>query len=416
MIGFWVSAGAALALVLVLLFRPFWLKRTGSNISRRQLNTDIFRDQMARLESDRAEDMISQADYEQARAELQRRVIADTTEADDSAAIRAPKKTMFAVGTLLPLAAIGLYLVLGSPATLVPNGPQQAATAQDMERLVAGLAQRLEKEPDNLQGWAMLARSYKMLGRNMEAELAFVRAGSFLDDDAQLLAIYADLAATNANGNFAGKPTQLLQKALQVDPQNTMALWLSGTADFRAGRFASALRTWERLTTQVDPESDDARMLREAMDAASAALGNSAPSVKPANGRAVESTSAKADAAPTKASAAASVSGQVYLDAALKSRVAPGDTVMVIARVPGTRMPVAVLRVPASGLPVKFTLDDSLSMSPQAKISAATEVDIEARVSKSGMAMPEPGDLMSSVQTVKVGATGITLKVDKVRP
>ncbi len=413
MIGFWVVAALALVLVLALLFRPFLLKASERSISRRQLNTAIFRDQLARLEKDRAENMIGEADYEQSRAELQRRVIADTSEADDALTLRAPKKTMLLIGLALPLAAIGLYALLGSPATLEPNGPQHAATAQDMDRLVVGLAQKLEKDPENLQGWAMLARSYKMLGRNVEAEQAFVRAGAFLDNDAQLLAIYADLAATNANGDFAGKPTQLIEKALRVDPQNAMALWLAGTAAFRGGQFDSAIRIWERLTPQVEPDSDDSRMLQESINAAYSALGKTAPKVA---AKALPVQKPEAGATSGKTGAAASVSGQVDLDAALKAKAAPGDTVMVIARVPGTRMPVAVLRARASELPLKFTLDDSLSMSPQARISAASEVEVEARISKSGMAQAEPGDLMSSVQTVKVGTNGIKLQVSKVRP
>lgn len=415
MIGFWVAAALALVLVLASLFRPFLLKASGRSISRRQLNTAIFRDQLARLEKDRAENMIGEADYQQSRAELQRRVIADTSEADDAPILRAPKKTMLAIGLVLPVAAIGLYALLGSPATLEPNGPQHAATAQDMDRLVVGLAQKLEKEPENLQGWAMLARSYKMLGRNVEAEQAFVRAGAFLDNDAQLLAIYADLAATNANGDFAGKPTQLIEKALRVDPQNAMALWLAGTAAFRGGQFDSAIRIWERLIPQVEPDSDDSRMLQESINAAYTALGKTAPKVA-AKTPPVQKPEASAGGASGKAGAAASVSGQVDLDTALKAKAAPGDTVMVIARVPGTRMPVAVLRARASELPLKFTLDDSLSMSPQARISAASEVEVEARISKSGMAQAEPGDLMSSVQTVKVGTNGIKLQVSKVRP
>lgn len=415
MIGFWVVAALALVLVLASLFRPFLLKASAAGMSRRQLNTAIFRDQLARLDKDRADNMIAQADYEQARAELQRRVIDDTNEADDAATLRAPKKTMLAIGLVLPVVAIALYALLGSPATLEPNGPQHAATAQDMDRLVVGLAQKLEKEPENLQGWAMLARSYKMLGRNVEAEQAFVRAGAFLDNDAQLLAIYADLAATNANGEFAGKPTQLIEKALRVDPQNAMALWLAGTAAFRGGQFDSAIRIWERLTQQVEPDSEDSRMLQESINAAYAALGKTAPKVA-AKTLAVQKPEASAGATSGKAGAAASVSGQVDLDAALKAKAAPGDTVMVIARVPGTRMPVAVLRARASELPLKFTLDDSLSMSPQARISAASEVEVEARISKSGMAQAEPGDLMSSVQTVKVGTNGIKLQVSKVRP
>lgn len=410
MIGFWVAGALALLLVLALLFRPFLLKATAANVSRRQLNTAIFKDQLERLDKDRAENMIGETDYVQARAELQRRVIDDTSEADATATLQAPRKTMLAVGIVLPILAIGLYALLGSPATLEPNGPQHNATAQDMDRLVVNLAKKLEKDPDNLQGWAMLARSYKMLGRNAEAEQAFVRAGAFLDNDAQLLAIYADLAATNANGNFAGKPTQLIEKALRVDPENAMALWLAGTAAFRGNQFEAAIRIWERLTRQVEPDSDDARMLQDSIGAAYAALGKSAPAQAPAKVSAVS-------AAPTaQAGTGASVSGQVELDAALKAKAAPGDTVMVIARVPGTRMPVAVLRAHASELPLKFTLDDSLSMSPQARISAASEVEVEARVSKSGMAQAEPGDLISLVQTVKVGAKGMKIQVNKVRP
>jgi cytochrome c-type biogenesis protein CcmH len=109
------------------------------------------------------------------------------------------------------------------------------------------------------------------------------------------------------------------------------------------------------------------------------------------------------------------ISGTVELAAALKAKASPSDTVMVIARVPGTRMPLAVLRVKASDLPMKFTLDDSLSMSPQARLSGATQVEVEARVSKSGQAQPLPGDLISAVQVVKVGAKSVALEVTQVR-
>ncbi len=416
MTGFWIAGALAMVLVLALLFRPFWLKVSATGVSRRQLNAAIYREQMVRLERDRAENMIAEADYVQARAELQRRVIDDTQDADDTASIRAPRKTMLAVGLVLPIAAITLYVLLGAPATLDPNGPQRPVTAQDMNRMVEGLAKKLESDPSNLQGWAMLARSYKMLGRNAEAEQAFVRAGAFLDNDAQLLAIYAELAASNANGNFSGKPAQLLEKALRVDPKNAMAQWLAGAAAFRSNQFDAAIRIWERLTPQVEPDSDDARMLQESLAAAYAAAGKTAPTVSGKPQATTNVGNAGIATGPTKANAAASVSGLVEVDAALKAKAAPGDTVLVIARVPGTRMPVAVLRTSAAALPLQFTLDDSLSMSPQARISAATEVEVEARISKSGMALAESGDLISAVQTVKVGAEGIKLQVNKVRP
>lgn len=414
MTGFWMVGALVIALVLALLFRPYWWKSTISGVSRRHLNAAIYREQMERLERDRVENMIAEADYLQARAELQRRVLDDTQAVDDTASIRAPKKTMWAVGLVLPIVAVTLYALLGSPATLDPNGPQRPATAQDMGRMVEGLAKKLESDPSNLQGWAMLARSYKMLGRNQEAERAFERAGAFLDNDAQLLAIYADLAATNANGNFSGKPSQLIEKALRVDPQNAMAQWLAGAAAFRSNQFDAAIRIWERLSPLVEPDSDDSRMLQESLTAAYAAAGKTAAAVsgKPK----VTAKAGNGAAQVAMGNAASSVSGVVQLNAALKAKAAPGDTVLVIARVPGTRMPVAVLRAPASALPLNFVLDDSLSMSPQARLSGASEVEVEARISKSGMAQPETGDLISVVQTVKVGAKGISLDVSKVRP
>ena len=132
MIGFWVGGVFAVLLVLALLFRPFLLKSRDVNVSRRQLNAAIYRDQLVRLDRDRAENTLAEADYEQARAELQRRVIDDTAEADATSTLQAPKKTMLAVGLVLPIVAIGLYVLLGSPATLQPNGPQHAA-GRDVE-------------------------------------------------------------------------------------------------------------------------------------------------------------------------------------------------------------------------------------------------------------------------------------------
>lgn len=414
MTGFWIVAVLAVVLVLALLFRPFWSKASATGVSRRQLNAAIYREQMERLDRDRTENMIAESDYVQARAELQLRVIDDTNQADDSSSVRPPKKTMWVLGLMLPVVAITLYALLGSPATLDPNGPQHAVTAQDVNLMVEGLAKRLESDPSNLQGWTMLARSYKMLGRNVEAEQAFVRAGAFLDNDAQLLAIYAELAASNANGDFSGKPSLLIEKALRVDPKNAMAQWLAGAAAFKSNQFDAAIRIWERLSPQVEPDSDDARMLQESLTAAYAAVGKANPQ-GPITSAATSSPGNDANPA-AKSSVNASVSGVVELDAALKAQALPTDTVLVIARVPGSRMPVAVLRAPASTLPLKFMLDDSLSMSPQARLSGASEVEVEARISKSGMAQAESGDLISAVQTVKVGAKGITLSVNKARP
>ena len=308
-----------------------------------------------------------------------------------------PRMTLAGVVLVVPVAAAALYGVLGNANALNPNAAAQAADPQ-IEKMVAALAAKLEKNPGDKKGWVMLARSYKVMGHPIDAEKAYDKAGDLIDGDAQELANYADVVATNANGHFNDKATGLIEKALKADPNNAMALWLAGTAVYEGGDKARAVQIWQKLLAMLPPDSDDARDLRGAIVQA----GGTVPAAAPA------SPVAAANANPN-----ASVSGMVELDPKLKA--APGDVVMVIARLPGQRMPLAVMRVPATSFPLAFTLDDSLAMSPQARISSATEVEVEARVSKSGQAIPQAGDMLSPVQTVKVGAKGVNLKVANVR-
>jgi cytochrome c-type biogenesis protein CcmH len=174
-----------------------------------------------------------------------------------------------------------------------------------------------------------------------------------------------------------------------------------------AGQYDKAIAIWDGLMKLLPPDSEDARMLQSAIADARGRAGTGA--APPAAALAT---------APAKAGAAtgASVSGTVELASVLQSKMAPDDTVMVIARLPGSRMPVAVLRVRGARLPLPFTLDDSLAMSPQSLLSTAAQVEVEARISHSGQAKAEPGDLLSPVQTIKVGTKGVTLKVAQVRP
>jgi cytochrome c-type biogenesis protein CcmH len=402
MTGFIVTAAVAVAIVLVLLMRPFVRRVETAGTSRAQLNAAIHREQFAKLEQDLAEGTLGRDDYAQAKAELQRRVLEDTQADEAAATLRAPRKTMVGVAFAVPIVAGALYLLLGNPAAMqggaeaLPAGHGQIATQADLEKMIAALAAKLENEPTNYKGWSMLARSYKALNRPVEAQRAFEKAGSFIDDDAQALASYADVVATNSGGSLAGKPTELIHKALKVDPENPMALWLAGTADFEAKKYQGAVDTWEKLAAMLPPGSDDARMLDGAINDARSKAG-----LPPR-------------AATAVAASGGSVKGVVELDPAVKDKAGPQDIVMVIARKPGMRMPLAVLRKSASEMPMQFTLDDSVSMDPNAKLSSAPEVEIEARISKTGLAMPNAGDLLSAPQTVKIGANNVTLRVTKV--
>ena len=327
---------------------------------------------------------------------MRQRLFQDTDEADDQAVLGSLKKTIIGICIFVVLLSAGFYFFLGDASRIAEKNAERPMTQESVEKMVAEFAAKMEKEPNNLQGWAMLARSYRILGRNAEAEKAYARAGSFVDADPQLLADYADVLAANANGNFAGKPLQLINKALALDPSNLLALWLSGTAAFNAQNYKAAVQSWEKLAKQLPAESDETLAIT-----ASIAEARSKGGLAPASAPVISDKG---------------VSGQIDIAPDLKSKIKAGDVLMVIARKPGERMPVAVLKTPVTTFPMGFVLNDALAMSPNALLSQLPQVLLEVRISKTGMAMPESGDLISTPQTIKVGTTNARLKIDQVRP
>lgn len=396
MTSFVISALLLLVLVLVLLLRPLFFPAKESATSRRQMNAAIYREELDKLEADRLAGTVDSNSYEQTHAEMRQRLFQDTDEEDDLAVLGSPKKTIIGICLFVALLSAGFYFYLGDAYQVAEKSAEQPMTQESVEKMVEEFAAKMDKEPDNLKGWAMLARSYRILGRNTEAANAYARAGSFVDSDPQLLADYADVLAANANGNFAGKPQQLINKALAQDPNNLLALWLSGTAAFNAQNYKAAIQSWEKLAKQLPAETDEARAI-----AASIAEARSKGGLAPASAPVISNLG---------------VSGQVDITPELKSKIKAGDVLMVIARKPGERMPVAVLKTPLTAFPISFVLNDALAMSPNALISQMPEVSVEVRISKTGMAMPEAGDLISAPQTFKVGTSNARLVIEKIRP
>lgn len=396
MTSFLIPALLLLILVLVLLLRPLFFPAKESATSRRQMNAAIYKEELDKLEADRATGAVDADSYEQAHAEMRQRLFQDTDEADDLAVLGSPKKTIIGICLFVALFSAGFYFYLGDASRIAEKNAEKPMTQESVEKMVAEFAAKMEKEPDNLKGWAMLARSYRILGHNAEAAKAYARAGSFVDSDPQLLADYADVLAANADGNFAGKPQELINKALALDPNNLLALWLSGTAAFNAQNYKVAVQSWEKLAKQLPPETDEARAI-----AGSIAEARSKGGLPPASAPVISNQG---------------VSGQIGIRSELQAKVKAGDTLMVIARKPGERMPVAVLKAAVAAFPMNFVLNDSLAMSPNALISQLPEVSVEVRISKTGMAMSESGDLISAPQTIKVGTTNARLMIDQVRP
>lgn len=393
MTTFLIAATLVLAASLALLSRPWWRgKRPGAG-TRQALNAAIYRDQLAEIEKDRASGELGEADFQEARAELQRRMLEDAAEpAADRAGSAAPAPSRRTLGVLLvflPVAAASLYWGLGNPTALDPMA-RRDFTASDIEDMVSSLAAKLEKEPENHQGWLMLARSYKAMGRFDEAERAFEKAMPIVEKDAQLLGAYADLLAAKAGGSLEGRPEQVIAQALRLDPNDLQSLWLAGTAAFDRKDYPAALKHWEHALRLLPPESEDARMLAGIVAEARQKMG------------------------AQKSASAGAIGVRVEVAAAHRSKVAPTDTVFVLARTADSPMPLAVKRARAGDLPTEFRLDDTDAIPGGTTLSAAKSVVVEARISKTGDARLRPGDLLGSLAQVKPGARNLKIVIDKV--
>ncbi len=394
MTSFLVAAALVMAASLAVLSRPWWKGRGNDTDTRRAINAAIYRDQLAELEKDRAGGELGEADFLEAQAELKRRLLEDTagdggTGAAVGGAPASSRRTLALLLVFLPLTAAGLYWALGNPTALDPMA-RRDFSRQDIDDMVASLAAKLEKEPENYQGWLMLARSYKALGRYDEAERAFEKAMPVVEKNAQLLGAYADLLAAKAGGSLEGKPEELIGRALALDPDDLQALWLAGTVAFNRKDFATALRHWQHALELLPPESEDAKMLTGIV------------------------AEARDKLEKKKSAAATAIGVRVEIANVLRDKVAPGDTVFVLARTKDSPMPLAVRRLAAADLPKELTLDDTDALPGGGTLSEAKTVVIEARVSKSGDARPRPGDLVGSLATVKPGARNLKLAIDRV--
>lgn len=416
MTSFYLAAATLVVVALALLLRPWWWasRRGVSADSLPALNAAIHRDRLGELERDRNNGALSAADLAEAREELQRQLLDDTAATEAVVGGGFGRGNGIAMAILLPLIAVGLYALLGSPATILPGAAATQRPTADMDQLVAKLAKKLEENPDNPEGWIMLARSYKGSGRFDEAEVAYGRIGPELTKSAELLAEFAELLVQKNNG-FDDRSRNLVQQALRIEPNNKLALFMGGRSAFDIGRFAQAAAHWERLLPQLEAGSEDARMVESGIaEARQRSTGPQSGGSAPQQGapRGVETAGQGAAKA-----VGSSVSGRVELSAALKGKAKPDDVVFIFARaVDGQRMPLAAQRARVADLPLEFMLDDSKALMPEANLSSASQVRIEVRVSMTGAAAPGKGDLTGQSAPVKPGAQGLRILIDRVEP
>ena len=405
---FWSLAAVMTMVALLFLLPPLLRKRELSAVSRDELNIEVIRQQLAELDTDLEAGKLDKAQYGAARADLEQELLYDLARTDPaSRTARSGRWATLLIIPALPLCAVLLYQQLGSVELIdrlqqarssqPPPVQQQAQSAASIDEMVAKLAERLQQQPDDLKGWVMLARSYTILKRYSEAEDAYANALRLGGENANLLADYADATVMANNGRFNDKAGELLTRVLELDPGNLKGLWLAGHWKNQSGDYAAALDYWQQAAAKLPPGGEDAAVIAEQISSVQAKLGITAA---PAATVAAATTDAASPSATDSGSAAA-LSVSVSLDPQLAAAAAAEDTVFIFARATqGPRMPLAIVRKQVKDLPVTVTLDDSMAMMPAMKLSNFEQVDIGARISKSGNAMPESGDLQGIVSPI----------------
>ena len=273
MTQFVIYATLLIVVVAAFLLPPLWLgrRRNDTKASRKEANLAVFRDQLSELEREKTEGTLADADFDQARRELQRRLLEEVApEAEEAgkATYGPSRKMAIVLLLLLPVLALAAYGILGNPKALDPAQTAAAPkmTAEQISGMVARLAERMQANPDDMQGWLMLARSYKTMGRYEEAAAAYAKAEKVIDDDPELLASYAETIAMASGNGLKGKPSQLIARALKIDPQHPHSLFLAGAAAMGAGDNRKGIAYWEALLPQVEPGSELDQMLRSGID------------------------------------------------------------------------------------------------------------------------------------------------------
>jgi cytochrome c-type biogenesis protein CcmH len=432
MLLFWFIATLLVALTLGMLLWPLLRPRQiAAAPDDDSAAIAVYRDQKRALDAECAAGAITQAERDATLAELARRISEDVPATIPSPAVTpaaaadvapAPRRgwaLAIVLLLLLPAVSFTLYQRLGNPvaaiaATATGGGTGHEVSERQIAAMVESLAERLKQRPDDADGWVLLAHSYQALERFAEAADAYAHADALIPNDASLLADHADALAMAQGRRLVGTPAALIQRALAIDPKHKKALALAATVALETRDLDTSIAYWRRLAAELPAGSDEARQVADVIAEVDAARREGKGAPAQSSGPAVASTP---PAPRGSAGAASSIAGRVDLNPALASKVALNDTVFIFARAAeGQRMPLAVLRIPAKELPRDFLLDDSMGMAPGAKLSTASSVIVEARISKSGNALPQPGDLFGRSAPLKPGVTGVRIVIDQVVP
>ncbi len=407
MTAFIIFAGLLLAGALLLILPPLLgvgARRRREHARQSTMALTVLREQLAELDAELATGQIDAASHAKSREELERRALEEgeaAAEAAESANVQPSKGWAVGMALTVPALAIAGYLMIGEPDALDPKNlhTQQGFTQAQVEEMVGTLEARLQQEPDNAEGWTMLARTYMVLQDFQKAAGAYERLDKLTPNNADVLADWADVTAA-IRGTVVGDAEALAKRALDVAPAHPKALALAGTGAYQREDFATAAALWERILAQIPAGDDVAKGVRASINEARSKAGM--PPLAADKG-----TAPAAQASPLR------VAGRLEVDPALVGQVGAEDVVFVFVRGEAGGPPLAALRFKGSELPLDFSFDGATMMMADAPVPE--RVVVAARVAKGGDATARAGDLEGMSEPLAVDATGVRLLIDRVR-
>ena len=387
-----------IAITVLVLCWALLKKSNSDDINRSQSNLLILQENLTSLEKDLSEGNITSEQYDFHKSELEQRTVDEVLRQQQSQenthSDEFGKWLPYLLIGVIPLVVVSLYLILGNPgAIFVQKDPQ----AKQIEEMVSQLEERLQKEPNNVDGWMFLGRSYAAMNRLAEARMAYQRAISLDPKNDHLLADLADLISYQQK-SINAEALDYVDQALKINPKNPKALALRGSAAFDQKNYTSAIKDWNLAIGALDPKDQEfINGLKDSIAEAQSKLNS------PSNEK--------------NQTLKAHVFGTVVLSDEFKSKTNPQDTVFIYAKASsGPKMPLAIIRIQVKDLPYSFDLNDSQAMSAQMSLSQFKEFSILARVTKSGNALAQPGDLIGEIEHVQLGAKQLKLVINKVQP
>ena len=373
-------ASILILMALLFVFLPLFSKRTITNVDRQSENLQATRQQIKDIEKDLENDLIATDQLDLIREEAENTLLLEMQESDKPVGRQRSKRfnilTAIVLTVFIPVTALLVYLSVGSPSALIEESQQFASEngQPSLEQLVEKLEQRLAQQPNDEQGWLVLAQTNMMMQRYDHAVKAMEKLYQLNSESADVLARYADSLTMANNGRFDDQAKSLISSALDIDPNHVHALWLAGVNAYQDERYESAIQTLEKARSNMT-DSENLAQVEEIISAAKQRLNESSSGTELGDDTITMAVS-------------------VNVDASLADEFNLEDSVFVFAKAAnGPPMPLAVSKHKASELPLTVTLSDAMAMIPELTLSSFDQVVISARISAFDQPIAQAGDL-----------------------